>query len=189
MICWQWDTVAESVAWARSRSSVFVDTHWVGGDPAKGEVYGWAAWRQAASMMGTRVSDGFRGDGDTCRDDETQDLQAMASQQQHRHTCTLTLRNPSDHASSILLEAGEVFELPAHARNSSSSSHSSGSDTANRTPHGAETTTTTTTQPSAYTFTSPYDDQRVRSLRLVVGRPKRVRLGPYEVLSFQGWAK
>lgn len=40
-----WDDVAEAVRWARRYADVLADTHWVGGDPEKGEVYGYAAWR------------------------------------------------------------------------------------------------------------------------------------------------
>lgn len=39
-----WDAIAQSAAWARANADVLVDTHWIGGDPAKLEVYGHAAW-------------------------------------------------------------------------------------------------------------------------------------------------
>ncbi len=39
-----WDILAESILWSRAHKDILADTHWVGGDPAKGEVYGWAAW-------------------------------------------------------------------------------------------------------------------------------------------------
>jgi hypothetical protein len=39
-----WDTLAEAANWSRQNASTLVDTHWIGGDPAKLEVYGWAAW-------------------------------------------------------------------------------------------------------------------------------------------------
>jgi hypothetical protein len=39
-----WDTLAESAAWSRANAQVLRDTHWVGGDPAESEPYGWAAW-------------------------------------------------------------------------------------------------------------------------------------------------
>ena len=45
-----WNVLAESARWSRSRAATLVDTHWVGGDPGKGEPYGWAAW---ASGRGT----------------------------------------------------------------------------------------------------------------------------------------
>jgi hypothetical protein len=39
-----WDTLAESAAWSRRNAATLRDTHWVGGDPAQLEPYGWAAW-------------------------------------------------------------------------------------------------------------------------------------------------
>jgi hypothetical protein len=39
-----WDTLAETARWARTRAVTLVDTHWVGGDPAALEAYGHAAW-------------------------------------------------------------------------------------------------------------------------------------------------
>jgi hypothetical protein len=40
----QWDLLAEAARWARRNSNILVDTHWVGGDPKKLEVYGHASW-------------------------------------------------------------------------------------------------------------------------------------------------
>jgi hypothetical protein len=39
-----WDILAESILWSRAHKDILADTHWIGGDPAKEEVYGWAAW-------------------------------------------------------------------------------------------------------------------------------------------------
>lgn len=39
-----WDVLASAAKWARENADVLVDTHWIGGDPAKLEVYGHAAW-------------------------------------------------------------------------------------------------------------------------------------------------
>jgi hypothetical protein len=39
-----WDTLAEAARWSRANARVLKDTHWIGGDPAKLEVYGWASW-------------------------------------------------------------------------------------------------------------------------------------------------
>jgi hypothetical protein len=39
-----WDDLAEAANWSRKHANTLVDTHWVGGDPAQLEVYGWAAW-------------------------------------------------------------------------------------------------------------------------------------------------
>ncbi|MDB6019072.1 MAG: enterotoxin [Pedosphaera sp.] len=39
-----WDDLAEAAKWSRANADVLVDTHWIGGDPGKNEVYGWASW-------------------------------------------------------------------------------------------------------------------------------------------------
>ena len=48
-----WDDLAEAAKWSRRNADVLVDTHWIGGDPGKGEVYGWASWspRKAILML------------------------------------------------------------------------------------------------------------------------------------------
>lgn len=49
-----WDDLAEAAKWARANADVLVDTHWVGGDPAKLEVYGWAAWSPQKGILTLR---------------------------------------------------------------------------------------------------------------------------------------
>jgi hypothetical protein len=39
-----WDTLAQAATWARASSDILEDTHWIGGDPGKLQIYGWAAW-------------------------------------------------------------------------------------------------------------------------------------------------
>jgi len=39
-----WDILAHAAKWARASGDILEDTHWIGGDPGKLEVYGWAAW-------------------------------------------------------------------------------------------------------------------------------------------------
>ncbi|NQT16108.1 MAG: enterotoxin, partial [Planctomycetes bacterium] len=46
-----WDALAEAATWSRANSDVLVDTHWVGGDPAEGEVYGWASWSARKAIL------------------------------------------------------------------------------------------------------------------------------------------
>jgi hypothetical protein len=46
-----WDTLAEAANWSRRNAEVLRDTHWVGGDPGKLEVYGWAAWSPAKAIL------------------------------------------------------------------------------------------------------------------------------------------
>jgi len=39
-----WDVLAEAAKWSRANADVLRDTHWIGGDPGKLEVYGYASW-------------------------------------------------------------------------------------------------------------------------------------------------
>ena len=46
-----WDVLAESAKWSRANASTLLDTHWVGGDPGKNQVYGWASWSLAKGIL------------------------------------------------------------------------------------------------------------------------------------------
>ncbi len=46
-----WDVLAEAARWSRENAEVLKDTHWVGGDPAWLEVYGWASWSEKKSIL------------------------------------------------------------------------------------------------------------------------------------------
>jgi hypothetical protein len=46
-----WDTLAQAARWSRQNADVLVDTHWVGGDPAGLDVYGWASWTPAKAIL------------------------------------------------------------------------------------------------------------------------------------------
>jgi hypothetical protein len=52
-----WDDLAEAAEWSRTNSGVLVDTHWIGGDPGKGEVYGWASWSPRKGVIVLRNPD------------------------------------------------------------------------------------------------------------------------------------
>ena len=49
-----WDALAEAAKWSRANADVLVDTHWIGGDPAKGAVYGWASWSKRKGILALR---------------------------------------------------------------------------------------------------------------------------------------
>ena len=49
-----WDDLAEAARWSQSNADVLVDTHWVGGDPGKGEAYGWASWSPRQGILALR---------------------------------------------------------------------------------------------------------------------------------------
>ncbi len=52
-----WDVLADSAKWSRANSDVLADTHWVGGDPSKDEVYGWASWSPRKGILTLRNPD------------------------------------------------------------------------------------------------------------------------------------
>lgn len=49
-----WEDMANLIKWQRRNADVLPDTHWVGGDPAKEEVYGWAAWNGNKAVLSLR---------------------------------------------------------------------------------------------------------------------------------------
>ena len=49
-----WDELASAANWSRSRADVLRDSHWIGGDPARGDVYGWASWSAARAVIALR---------------------------------------------------------------------------------------------------------------------------------------
>jgi hypothetical protein len=52
-----WNDLAEGAKWSRANADVLVDTHWIGGDPGQGEVYGWASWSPRAAILVLRNPD------------------------------------------------------------------------------------------------------------------------------------
>jgi hypothetical protein len=52
-----WDTLAEVANWSRANAGVLRDTHWIGGDPGRLDVYGWAAWSPEKSFITLRNPD------------------------------------------------------------------------------------------------------------------------------------
>ncbi|HEY9515433.1 MAG TPA: hypothetical protein VIQ74_07080, partial [Gemmatimonadaceae bacterium] len=49
-----WDAIAEAARWSRRNAATLRDTHWVGGDPAKLEAYGWASWSEERGILTLR---------------------------------------------------------------------------------------------------------------------------------------
>jgi hypothetical protein len=52
-----WDVLAEAAKWSRENAGVLRDTHWIGGDPGRLDVYGWAAWSPSKSFITLRNPD------------------------------------------------------------------------------------------------------------------------------------
>jgi hypothetical protein len=49
-----WDELAAAAKWARLRAETLRDSHWIGGDPARGAVYGWASWSPGCAVIAIR---------------------------------------------------------------------------------------------------------------------------------------
>ena len=49
-----WDVLAEAAKWSRTNAQTLKDSHWMGGDPARLEVYGWASWSQEKAIVTLR---------------------------------------------------------------------------------------------------------------------------------------
>lgn len=52
-----WAVLAEAAKWARAHADVLVDTHWIGGDPAAAEIYGYASWSPRKGIVMLRNPD------------------------------------------------------------------------------------------------------------------------------------
>ena len=49
-----WDDLAAAARWGRARASTLRDSHWIGGDPALGNIYGWASWSPERAIVALR---------------------------------------------------------------------------------------------------------------------------------------
>lgn len=49
-----WDVAAESIAWLQQNADVLADSHGIGGDPAQGQVYGFASWAPRMGIVTLR---------------------------------------------------------------------------------------------------------------------------------------
>jgi hypothetical protein len=56
-----WDVLAEAAKWWRENIDVLVDTSWVGGDPTRGDIYGWASWSPRKGILTLRCPDASSG--------------------------------------------------------------------------------------------------------------------------------
>ncbi|HEY3862635.1 MAG TPA: enterotoxin [Verrucomicrobiae bacterium] len=57
-----WEDLAEAANWSRANAGTLVDTHWVGGAPAAGQIYGWAAWSPKKGILTLRNPSGEAGE-------------------------------------------------------------------------------------------------------------------------------
>jgi hypothetical protein len=49
-----WDCIRDASNWSKAHAKQLADTHWVGGDPLKGEVYGYAGWADKKGVLSLR---------------------------------------------------------------------------------------------------------------------------------------
>ncbi|MCR8557187.1 hypothetical protein KXD93_06025 [Mucilaginibacter sp. BJC16-A38] len=49
-----WNCLAAAIKWSRSNADIMADVHWVGGDPATGDIYGFAAWSPKKAVLTLR---------------------------------------------------------------------------------------------------------------------------------------
>ena len=49
-----WDLLAEAAKWSRTNATTLKDSHWIGGDPARLEVYGGASWSPEKAIVTLR---------------------------------------------------------------------------------------------------------------------------------------
>jgi len=49
-----WNCLAKAIKWAKSNEDIMADTHWVGGDPGAGEIYGYASWSPKKAVLTLR---------------------------------------------------------------------------------------------------------------------------------------
>lgn len=57
-----WNTLAATATWARRNAATLRDAHWIGGDPARLEIYGWAAWTPGVGIVTLRNPSGKQQD-------------------------------------------------------------------------------------------------------------------------------
>ncbi len=46
-----WDEIAQAARWSQANAGVLRDTHWIGGDPYRLDVYGWASWAPRKGIL------------------------------------------------------------------------------------------------------------------------------------------
>lgn len=46
-----WNELARAIRWSRSRKGILVDSHWIGGNPSGGEVYGFGSWNPDGAVL------------------------------------------------------------------------------------------------------------------------------------------
>ena len=114
-----WDTLSAAARWARRHAHVMKDTHWIGGDPGRLDVYGWAAWTPHESVLTLRNPSNKP---QLAIIDLARQLQlppgAVRRYCAHRvwtaHTASGLKKLSADHAVTVSLKPFEVLTLDMH---------------------------------------------------------------------------
>jgi hypothetical protein len=116
-----WDILAEAARWSRANASILRDTHWIGGDPDRLQVYGWAAWTENNGNFTLRnpsdKSQDFSLDiGAAFELPVGANLDYLASSPWKSAPHAALLRLEAGHPHTFTLEPFEVLTLEAHPR-------------------------------------------------------------------------
>jgi len=111
-----WDALAEAAKWSRANADVLRDTHWIGGDPGRLDVYGWAAWSAPKAIITLRNPDAR---AQTAVIDLQRQLELPAGAVRRFRVVDIWKSGggsvpgqlDTDHASSIVLKPFEVLTL------------------------------------------------------------------------------
>lgn len=49
-----WDCIRDASNWSKAHAKQLADSHWIGGNPLKGEVYGYAGWADSKGVLSLR---------------------------------------------------------------------------------------------------------------------------------------
>ena len=114
-----WDDLADAAKWARANAVTLRDSHWVGDDPARLQVYGWAAWSPGRAILTLRnpsdVAQDFTFDIGAVLELPTQEPRAWTAMQAYRTPTPLPLdagRRTTVHLAPFQLLVWEL--TPAH---------------------------------------------------------------------------
>ncbi len=102
-----WDAAAEAIGWVQRNADVLADSHGIGGDPGKGEIYGFASWTPRMGILALRNPTGRPGKFSIDLK-HAFELPATAA----RHYVLRTPWKQSSPVAEYRAEAGKPLELP-----------------------------------------------------------------------------
>lgn len=96
-----WDDLATSAKWSFANRDVLRDVHWVGGDPLKLEVYGWAAWTPKKAILS------LRNPSDHAQSFSIDIASVLELPQGYKGSFTFGAAYPDSTAAQLIVEAGK----------------------------------------------------------------------------------